>query len=127
MSISYQKTMNSKQVEVFISNMEETKWEPFVVEGMELGQAHVLRTDIETGTVSGLWKHSPEEHPDGMPFLIHGNETFYVLQGSAELYTPDGEVIQLKKGDMFSGSDGFSATWKTTAPFIKFYTISSAN
>jgi len=103
-----------------------SKWEPFIVQGMEIGQVSWLRqTQDETGVLStGLWKHRQEEHPDGMPYGVEGNETFYVVKGEAEIETENGEKIFLKEGNSYSFTDGFFGTWRTKGEFVKFFVVS---
>ncbi|WP_138419558.1 cupin domain-containing protein [Aquibacillus sediminis] len=102
------------------------KWEPFVVEGMEIGQVSWLRqTQDDNGVLAaGLWKHRREEHPNGMPYGVDGNETFYVLQGEAEIETNTGETMLLEEGNSYSFTDGFTGLWRTKKDFIKFFVVS---
>ncbi|MCG7333675.1 cupin domain-containing protein [Sporosarcina sp. ACRSM] len=102
------------------------KWEPFTVEGNEIGQVSWLRQTQNDGGIlfSGLWRHEPEEHPNGMPYKVEGNETFYVVKGQAEIEMETGEKIAMKEGHSYSFTDGFSGVWRTHKPFVKFFIAS---
>ncbi|WP_101845034.1 cupin domain-containing protein [Halobacillus sp. Marseille-P3879] len=102
------------------------EWEPFIVEGNEIGQVSWLRqTQDENGVLAaGLWRHLPEEHPVGMPYGVAGNETFYVVSGEAEVVTDKGEKVELKEGNSYSFTDGFAGTWTTKKAFVKFFIVS---
>jgi uncharacterized cupin superfamily protein len=54
---------------------------------------------------------------------VSGTETFHVLEGEAELETPDGTRIALTPGVVVSFPDGFTATWRTRTPFKKFFVV----
>jgi len=41
----------------------------------------------------------------------------------AELETPDGGRIELAPGGIYSFPDGFTATWRTRSPFLKFFVV----
>ncbi|MCX4693482.1 cupin domain-containing protein [Streptomyces sp. NBC_01408] len=96
-------------------------WEPFVEEGREMGQVHFL-VQKEGGLLAGLWRTDPEVGAE-IPYNVTGSDTFHVLQGEAELETPDGQKIELIAGGLYSFPDGFSATWRTRSPFVKFFVI----
>lgn len=126
MGVKYESMKNEQKVQVIVSNVKEGEWGPFVVAGQNIGKVKWLRINGEGEPLlaTGFWHHTPEEHPDGMPYGVKGNETFNVIEGKAELYTTDGKVITLEKGDVFTASNGFEATWKTLAPFTKFFVVS---
>ncbi|SDH85740.1 cupin domain-containing protein [Alteribacillus bidgolensis] len=111
---------------VFELSKEPEHWEPFMVEGNEIGKVSWLRqTQNEKGILAaGLWKHHPDEHPNGMPYKTAGNETFYVLSGEAEVETVGGNIIALKEGHSYSFTNGFAGTWKTKKSFVKFFIVS---
>jgi uncharacterized cupin superfamily protein len=54
---------------------------------------------------------------------VTGVDSFHVIEGEAELETSDGEKIELIAGGIYSFPDGFSATWRTRSPFLKFFVI----
>lgn len=126
MGVKYETINNEQKVEALVSNMNDGEWVPFVVAGQNTGKVQWVRVNGEGESLlaTGFWHHTPEEHPDGMPYGVAGNETFHVLEGKAELHTKDGKKITLGKGDVFSASNGFEATWKTLAPFTKFFIVS---
>jgi uncharacterized cupin superfamily protein len=117
---------------ISISNVSHTSidratWEPFLEDGNQLGEVHWLcQREDETGVLlAGLWRHRPDEHPDGMPYRVMGSETFHVLEGSCELTLKSGEEIRLQPGDSVTFPDAFEATWRTTKPFMKFFVVAA--
>ncbi|MFJ6944081.1 hypothetical protein ACISU4_05380 [Streptomyces wuyuanensis] len=46
-----------------------------------------------------------------------------MIEGEAELETPSGDKIELVPGGIYSLPDGFTATWRTGSPFLKFLVI----
>lgn len=86
-----------------------------------MGQIHWL-VQAEGGPVSGLWRIGPEEGAE-IPYKAVGTDTFHVIEGEAELETPDGEKIELVAGGIYSFPDGFTATWRTRSPFLKFFVV----
>ncbi|MGY4691453.1 cupin domain-containing protein [Salibacterium sp. K-3] len=108
----------------FTESIQTGKWEDFMVQGNKIGDVKVIKSDDHT-TV-GLWKHTPEEHPDGMPYGVEGTETFHVVEGKAILTTGDGEEITMKPGHVYSFSNGFEGTWRTIEPFMKFFVTTTA-
>ena len=120
-----QEIVNEKQVETVLSNVGTDNWVLYVPSyGRVAGDVHYLRrsepSNQESYTV-GLWRHFPEDAPEGIPFNVKGNETFHVIKGEAELTTSEGKKIKLQKGDLVSFQDGFKAHWVTLTPFIKFF------
>ncbi|MBT1188110.1 DUF861 domain-containing protein [Streptomyces sp. CJ_13] len=106
---------------VSTSSITTDSWEPFVEEGREMGQVHFL-VQKEGGLMAGLWRTDAEIGAE-IPYNVTGSDTFHVLQGEAELETSDGKKIDLIAGGIYSFPDGFSATWRTRSPFVKFFVI----
>ncbi|MCX5070948.1 cupin domain-containing protein [Streptomyces sp. NBC_00424] len=106
---------------VSASSIATDSWEPFIEEGREMGQVHFL-VQKEGGLMAGLWRTDPEIGGE-IPYNVTGSDTFHVLKGEAELETPDGQKINLIAGGLYSFPDGFSATWRTRSPFVKFFVI----
>ena len=94
-------------------------WETLIVDGRETGEVHWLRGEGEPAPTAGLWRIGV----DDFPYNVHGSDTFHVIEGEAELETPDGEKIMLVPGGLYSFPDGFTATWRTRSPFVKFFVI----
>jgi uncharacterized cupin superfamily protein len=108
--------------EYLSSSVTAGSWEPLVEEGREIGQVHWLRGEAEGLPLSGLWKISPED--GDFPYkAMYGLDTFHVIQGEAELETSSGEKIQLVTGGIYSFPEGFTATWRTRSPFMKFFVV----
>ena len=100
-----------------LTTVDADTWEPFEpAPGVTVGQVHWLTP------VSGLWRIGPEEGAE-IPYAAQGGETFHVLEGEAELETPDGARIALERGTVVSLPDGFTATWRTRSPFKKFFVV----
>ena len=97
-------------------------WEPHLEEGLKAGQVHWLRQEGEGVPMAGLWRVSPEEGA-AIAYRVTGSDTFHVIEGEAELETPDGDRIELVTGGIYSFPDGFTATWRTKSSFLKFFVI----
>ena len=99
-------------------------WEPFVVQGREIGEVHWLVQNSRPHGVlaAGMWLIHAEGGVE-LPYAVAGSETFQVLEGDAELETPAGERIRLTRGDVVSFPDGFTATWRTLSDFKKFFVV----
>ena len=97
-------------------------WEPLILEGRETGEVHWLRGEGEAAPVAGLWRIGTDNGAE-FPYNVHGSDTFHVIEGEAELETPDGEKIKLVPGGIYSFPDGFTATWRTRSPFVKFFVM----
>jgi uncharacterized cupin superfamily protein len=115
---------------ISVSNISRTSidsatWEPFLEGEEQIGEVDWLcQREDETGALfAGLWRHRPEEHPDGVPYRVAGSETFHVLEGACELTLKNGEAIRLQAGDSVTFADGFEATWRTIEPFLKFFVV----
>ncbi len=111
----------TKTADVVSSSVTAEAWEPLIEDGRELGEVHWLRQG-EGGPVAGLWRVSVEEGAE-IPYKVTGTDSFHVIKGEAELETPDGERIELTAGGIYSFPDGFTATWRTRSPFMKFFVI----
>lgn len=111
---------------IYVLEGKDPNWEPFLHGDEEIGKVSWLRQTQDENRVlfAGLWKHLPEMHPDGMPYGVEGNETFYVIEGKAELTDSNGNTILLVKGNSYSFKDGYVGTWKTLEPFTKFFIVS---
>ena len=103
------------------SSVAADSWETLIEDGQEMGQVHWLR-QVEGGPVAGLWRVSAEKGAE-LPYKVTGTDSFHVIEGEAELETPDGERIQLVPGGIYSFPDGFTATWRTRSQFMKFFVI----
>jgi uncharacterized protein len=102
-----------------------TDYEPMVVEGTQIGEAHWLRTEGSQGNAheACLWR---TEAPASYEYLFDGDESFVVLEGSVSIELVDtGERVDLKAGDIASFNDGTRSVWTFTEPFKKFTVISA--
>jgi uncharacterized cupin superfamily protein len=93
-------------------------WEPLVEDGREIGEIHWL-LQTPGGPVAGLWRIGTED----FPYHVTGSDIFHVIEGDAELETPSGDKIPLTPGGIYSFPDGFTATWRTRSPFLKFFVV----
>ena len=103
------------------SSVSAETWEPLMEDGREIGQVHWL-TQPEPGPASGLWRIGTAEGAE-IPYKVTGTDTFHVIEGEAELETPDGERIRVVAGGIYAFPDGFTATWRTRSPFMKFFVV----
>lgn len=105
-----------------VSSIAATDYEPFMVEGEQVGTVHWLRTESggEGVLYTGLWQCEPRE----IPYVFPGDETFHVLEGSVRIELEDGGSVDLKQGDIASFTKGQKSTWTITSPFKKFFVIS---
>ena len=46
-----------------------------------------------------------------------------MIEGEGELETPDGEKIQVTAGGIYSFPKGFTATWRTHSPILKYFVM----
>jgi uncharacterized cupin superfamily protein len=86
-----------------------------------MGEVHFL-VQAEDGPVAGLWRIGAQEGEE-FPYRVTGSDSFHVIEGEAELETPDGEKIELVAGGIYSFPDGFTATWRSRGPLLKFFVI----
>ena len=72
------------------------------------------------GSVScGLW----EVDPGRFTCAFNGEgEMVHVVKGSIVATSNDGEVIDLREGDVFTFTPGWTGTWEMTTPMRKFFT-----
>ncbi|MFD6186002.1 cupin domain-containing protein [Streptomyces goshikiensis] len=57
------------------------------------------------------------------PYKPAATDTFHVIEGEAELETHDGKRIEIVAGGIYSFPAGFTATWRTRTPFMKFFVV----
>ena len=103
------------------SSVSADSWEQLVEDGRKVGQVHWL-LQSEKGPVAEFGKVDTEEGAE-LPYRVTGTDSFHVIEGEAELETPDGEMIRLTTGGIYTFPDGFTATWRTRSPFLKFFVI----
>ena len=107
---------------VLSSSVSTDSWEQLVEDGRKMGQVHLL-FQSEEGPAAGLWKIDTEEGAE-MPYRVTTSfDSFHVIEGEGELETPDGEKIQLTAGGLYSFPEGFTATWRTRSPLLKFFVM----
>jgi len=107
-----------------VDRMDSNDFEPLMIEGARVGEAHWLRSDGSHGNPheACLWR---TDAPARYDYLFTGDESFCVLEGSVTIELPDtGEQVELKAGDMASFDKGTRSVWRFTEPFKKFTVIS---
>jgi uncharacterized protein len=104
------------------SNIATEDYEPFMIEGEQVGEVHWLRVGSggEGELYTGLWTHGPGT----IPYVFPGDETLHVLEGEATIEIEGGETVTIASGDIVSFTKGQVATWNITKPFKKFFVIS---
>jgi uncharacterized cupin superfamily protein len=104
------------------SSVSADSWEQLIEDGRKMGQVHWL-LQSDDGPLAGLWKIDTEGGAE-VPYNVTTNtDSFHVIEGEAELELPDGEKIQLVAGGLYSFPGGFTATWRTRSPFLKFFVM----
>jgi uncharacterized cupin superfamily protein len=68
---------------------------------------------------TGLW----EREPDTWSFERPYHEIAMILQGEADIETPDGVVHTVKAGDVLITPKGTKGTWRIKETIVKFYAI----
>ena len=108
-----------------IHRAEAIDYEPMMIGGEAVGEAHDLRSGGSRGNVheACLWRTGA---PARYEYFFEGDESFYVLEGSVSIELLDtGERVELGVGDMASFAQGTRSVWTFTEPFKKFTVISS--
>ena len=101
-----------------------TDFEPMMVDGEQVGEAHWLRREGSHGNSheACLWR---TDAPASYEYVFTGDESFLVLEGSVSIELPDsGEQVSLTAGDIATFSAGTQSVWTFTEPFKKFTVIS---
>jgi uncharacterized cupin superfamily protein len=107
-----------------VDRADTTAYEPLIIDGVQIGEAHWLRTEGSHGNPheACLWRTSA---PARYAYLFTGDESFQVLEGSASIELIDtGERVEVKAGDVASFDKGTRSVWTFTEPFKKFTVIS---
>ena len=114
--------MTTSASSVESSSVSTDSWEQLIEDGRKMGQVHWL-LQSENGTLAGLWKIDTEEGAE-VPYNVTTNsDSFHVIEGEASWKRPDGEKIRLVAGGIYSFPGGFTATWRTRSPFLKFFVM----
>lgn len=105
-----------------LSSADRTKWASLVnppgrlpSPGREIG----VFTSGDEAFTCGLW----EREPDTWSFERPYDEVAYILEGSADVETGDGQVLRLGAGDVFVTPKGSKGTWRIHETIAKFFTI----
>ena len=54
-----------------------------------------------------------------------GDEIFQILQGNLQVAISDGDIVDLREGDIVSFNKGLKSTWTIQSSFKKFFVISN--
>ena len=65
----------------------------------------------------GIW----EKEPSKFDWYYDSTETFYVLEGEADVETKAGDKISFKEGDMVTFPQGIDCTWNIKRKIRKHY------
>jgi uncharacterized cupin superfamily protein len=105
----------------YTSNVEAESYEPFIVGGQQIGLVHSLRDTAGGQGVlnAGLWK----AEPGSFDFVFETDETFLLLSGAVRIDV-DGEILELRKGDLVSFVAGTKTIWHVLEPSKKFFVVS---
>ena len=85
---------------------------------MKFEKQHPSAAELETLGVKnwGIWKKEVSE----FPWEYDSKETFFVLEGEAEIVS-EGEKVSFGPGDLVTCHSGVQCTWKITKPIKKHY------
>jgi uncharacterized cupin superfamily protein len=111
--------------EYVVHRAEAVEFQPMVIDGEQIGEAHELRTAGSHGNEheACLWR---TDAPARYDYLFCGDESFCVLEGSVSIELAEtGERIDLKAGDIASFPKGTRSVWTFSEPFKKFTVISN--
>jgi len=107
---------------VYQSSTDADSYEPFMVDGSQIGEVHWLR-DTAGGDgilMAGLWR----AEPGSFPYTFAADETFLLLEGSVSIDVDGGETVELNEGDLVSFVAGTQATWHVRRASKKFFVVS---
>jgi hypothetical protein len=99
-------------------------WSPLVDPPGEIPSAGREREVFASadGTLAcGFW----EREPDTWPFERPYDEVAYVLEGTADVELPGGEVLAVEPGSILVTPRGSKGTWRIHETLVKFYAIYS--
>ena len=113
----------SSKVEYVKSTTLTKSYEPFMVGDKQAGEVHWLTQTNSNGqpTYSGLWRCEPMTFEYEFP----GDEIFQILQGNLQVAISDGDIVDLREGDIVSFNKGLKSTWTIQSSFKKFFVISN--
>ena len=111
-----------KQAEYTKSTVSTNTYEAFMVGDKQAGEVHWLTQTNSSGQAcySGLWRCEPMTFEYEFP----GDEIFQVLQGNLQIEI-NGDLVDLKEGDLVSFNKGTKSTWTIQKSFKKFFVISN--
>lgn len=106
-----------------ISTIDGGTYEPFVEDGVTLGQVHWLSNGQDSPLVSGIWRALPGEVPQAFDYDYPSHETIHVLEGAVTIEFADGETVTLRAGDIAAAEQGTKSVWKVDpeTTFRKFF------
>jgi uncharacterized cupin superfamily protein len=79
-------------------------------------------TSADARFTTGLW----EREPDTWSFERPYHEVALILEGAADIETPDGAVHTVRAGDVLVTPKGSKGTWRIREKLVKFYAIYDA-
>jgi uncharacterized cupin superfamily protein len=100
------------------------RWQPCITaDGRTIGEAEWLRrrTDPGSSHTAMVWRCGPTSFDYQFP----GDESFVVLSGAVRIeLAEEGEVVELRAGDIASFPKGTRSTWTILEPIEKFTVVS---
>ena len=100
-----------------MSRVSTDMWEPDEEVG---GEMHLL-CSIQGGVDAGLSRFTETTGP--VSWTLPERETLLVLEGTARFEFPDGQVLEVRPGDIASLPKGAKTTWHITTPFKEFWVM----
>ncbi|MGE5226945.1 MAG: cupin domain-containing protein [Planctomycetaceae bacterium] len=86
------------------------------------GAEREVLTSADGRYTTGLW----EREPDTWSFERPYHEVAVILEGEADIETPDGAVHTVRAGDVLVTPKGSKGTWRIREKLVKFYAIYDA-
>lgn len=105
---------------------------PLVAQGQRAGadrgdpqvSSHVVHHDLRSGTVTGVWTCTPGSWPVE---ARHNTEVAHILAGRARITDADGNVNEVRAGDVLVLPVGWAGRWEILDEVRKLYVISEVS
>lgn len=116
--------MHSTPLLAYSSTINTEAFEPYIEDGVRLGDVHWIRRDYEDGEPNlliGIMRANANELPEAFEYEWAFHETIQVIEGQLEVEVIDGPTVLLRPGDIGSFRKGGRAVFRATAPYKQFF------